>query len=88
MIFCPLTRKSPCEAFSAHNALAGTDQAIIDRLSKEVVEILAIPEVRDAIEQTGLHITASGAKVLQERMAREVTMWSEVISQIGLTIQQ
>jgi hypothetical protein len=57
-------------------------------LSNEVVEILAISEVRDAIEQTGLHITASGAKVLQERMAREVPMWSEVISQIGLTIQQ
>jgi tripartite-type tricarboxylate transporter receptor subunit TctC len=69
--------------FGTHNVPAGTDQAIIDRLSNEVVEILAISEVRDAIEQTGLHITASGAKVLQERMAREVPMWPRSFRRLG-----
>jgi hypothetical protein len=48
---------------------------------------LAIPEVRHAIEQTGLHVTASGPQALRERMAREVPMWAETISQIGLKIQ-
>jgi tripartite-type tricarboxylate transporter receptor subunit TctC len=75
------------ETFMAMYAPAGTDPALIARLSKQVIEILAIPEVRRAIELTGLHITASGPNGLRERMAREVPMWSETISQIGLKIQ-
>jgi tripartite-type tricarboxylate transporter receptor subunit TctC len=66
---------------------AGTDPALVGRLSKEVVEILAIPGVRSAIEKTGLHITAGGPKALRERMERELPMWADVVSQIGLTIQ-
>jgi tripartite-type tricarboxylate transporter receptor subunit TctC len=75
------------ETFMAMYAPAGTDPALIERLSKEVIDILAMPEVRHAIELTGLHITASGPQKLRERMEREVPMWSEVISQIGLKIQ-
>jgi tripartite-type tricarboxylate transporter receptor subunit TctC len=75
------------ETFIAMYAPAGTDAAIIGRLSREVTEILAIPEVRGAIEKTGLHITASGPEALRERMARELPMWADVVSQIGLKIQ-
>lgn len=75
------------ETFMAMYAPAGTDPAIIDRLSKEVIEILALPEVRQAIELTGLQITASGPQHLRERMERDVPMWSEIISQIGLKIE-
>ncbi len=75
------------ETFMAMYAPAGTDAAITERLSKEVVEILAIPDVKNGIEQTGLHVVASGPKALRARMDRELPMWAEVISQIGLKIQ-
>jgi tripartite-type tricarboxylate transporter receptor subunit TctC len=75
------------ETFMAMYAPAGTDSAIIERLTKEVIEIMAMPEVKKAIEQTGLHVTAKGPQGLRERMNRELPMWAEVISQIGLKIQ-
>lgn len=75
------------ETFMAMYAPAGTDVAITERLTKEVIEIMAMPEVKKAIEQTGLHVTAKGPQGLRERMNRELPMWTEVISQIGLKIQ-
>jgi hypothetical protein len=49
--------------------------------------ILAMSDVRHAIEQTRLHVTASGPQGRRERMAREMPMRAETISQIGLKIQ-
>lgn len=75
------------ETFMAMFAPAGTDRAITERLTKEVIDIMAMPDVKKSIEQTGLQVTAKGPKGLRERMDRELPMWAETVSQIGLKIQ-
>lgn len=75
------------ETFMAMFAPAGIDPAIVQQLTKEVTEIMAMPDVRKAIEQTGLRVTARGPRDLRARIDRELPMWAVAISQIGLKIQ-
>jgi tripartite-type tricarboxylate transporter receptor subunit TctC len=75
------------ETFMAMFAPAGTDPAIVQRLTSEVTAILAMPDVKQAIEQTGLRITAKGPQDLRKRMDRELPMWADAVSQIGLQIK-
>ncbi|NNM74111.1 Bug family tripartite tricarboxylate transporter substrate binding protein [Enterovirga aerilata] len=72
------------ETFIAMFAPAGTDTKIVERLSKAVLAALEKPSVRDAIEKTGVVITASGPEALRERVVREVPIWAETVAETGL----
>ncbi|TCT05196.1 Bug family tripartite tricarboxylate transporter substrate binding protein [Aquabacter spiritensis] len=74
------------ETFMAMFAPAGTDPAIIKKLSDQVIAILNKPEVRAGIEKTGLTVHAEGPAALTARVAKEVVIWREVVKEIGLKL--
>jgi tripartite-type tricarboxylate transporter receptor subunit TctC len=75
------------DTFQAIYAPAGTPQAVVDRLVKELIAILARPDVREKFVKAGLPVVAEGPEVFRARIAREVPMYKEIIDKAGLKIQ-
>ena len=75
------------ETFQALLAPAGTPKEIVDRLAKEVIQILQAPDVRDKLRNTGFGPAGTGPDALHARIAEEVAMWKEVIARTGLKVE-
>jgi tripartite-type tricarboxylate transporter receptor subunit TctC len=75
------------DTFQGIYAPAGTPQAVVDRLAKELTAILARPDVREKFVKAGLPVVAEGPDVFRARIAREVPMYKEIIDKAGLKIQ-
>ena len=68
-------------------APAGTPQPIIDRLVKELTEILKQPDVRERYRISGAPVLAEGPDAFRARIAREVPMFKEIVDKAGLKIR-
>jgi tripartite-type tricarboxylate transporter receptor subunit TctC len=75
------------DTFQAVFAPAGTPQPVIDRLAKELDTILAREDVKEKFAKTGLPVVAEGPDAFRARIAREVSMYKEIIDKAGLRIQ-
>ena len=75
------------DTFQAIYVTAGTPQAIVDRLAKELTIILARPGTKEKFDKIGLPVVAEGPDVFRKRIAREVPMFKEIIDKAGLKIQ-
>jgi tripartite-type tricarboxylate transporter receptor subunit TctC len=75
------------DTFQGIFAPAGTPQPIIDRLAKELTEILGRPDIREKFAKAGLPVVAEGPAAFRARIAREVPMYKEIIDKAGLRIQ-
>src|SRR5260370_1202997 len=65
-------------------APAGTPGAIIERLHRDTVRILALPDVRRKLNDLGLHVIAGSHGELAAVIVREIPQWARVIRQAGL----
>jgi tripartite-type tricarboxylate transporter receptor subunit TctC len=74
------------DTFQGVFAPAGTPQPIIDRLAKELTEILHRPDIREKFAKSGLPVLAQPPNVFRARIAREVPMYKEIIDKAGLKI--
>jgi len=75
------------EATNWHMLLAPahTPDAIVEKLSKEVRAVTALPEVHDNIVKVGLLPRESpGPKEMPAFLDSEITTWGKLIQQIGL----
>ena len=75
------------DTFQGIFAPAGTPQAVIDRLAKELTLILNRPDIREKFVKAGLPVVAEGPDVFRARIAREIPMYKAIIDQAGLKIQ-
>jgi tripartite-type tricarboxylate transporter receptor subunit TctC len=75
------------DTFQAVYVTAGTPQAIVDRLAKELTIILARPDTKEKFDKIGLPVVAEGPGVFRKRIEREVPMFKEIIDKAGLKIQ-
>jgi len=75
------------DTFQGIYAPAGTPQAVIDRLVKELKIILARDDVKEKFVKAGLPVVAEGPDVFRTRIAHEVPMYKEIIDKAGLRIQ-
>jgi tripartite-type tricarboxylate transporter receptor subunit TctC len=75
------------DTFQGIFAPAGTPQAVIDRLAKELTLILNRPDTREKFVKAGLPVVAEGPEVFRARIAREIPMYKAIIDQAGLKIQ-
>jgi tripartite-type tricarboxylate transporter receptor subunit TctC len=75
------------DTFQGIYAPAGTPQAVIDRLVKELKIILARDDVKEKFVKAGLPVVAEGPDVFRARIAHEVPMYKEIIDKAGLRIQ-
>jgi tripartite-type tricarboxylate transporter receptor subunit TctC len=58
---------------------AGTPQPIVDLLHKEIVAIVALPDVKDRFAQLGLEIIANTPDEFTAQIKREIEKWGRVI---------
>ncbi|MEP9379328.1 tripartite tricarboxylate transporter substrate binding protein [Aquabacter sp. CN5-332] len=63
----------------------GTPQPIIDRLTTEILKIMAKPEVKEKMLTAGFAVKGEGQKELRQRMEQEIKMWKEVAQAAGIT---
>ena len=68
-------------------APAGTPQPVIDLLYKETVKILAIPEVRRALENQGLDVIAGTPAEFAAVIKTETPYWAKVIKEAGIKVE-
>jgi tripartite-type tricarboxylate transporter receptor subunit TctC len=69
------------ETYTALLAPAKTPPDIVARLEKETLAILARPEMRERLTQSGFQVQAKDGKGHMARVAREVPMYRNIIAQ-------
>jgi tripartite-type tricarboxylate transporter receptor subunit TctC len=57
---------------------------IVDRLNKEVAEILNAPEAKTVFEAQGLVPTASTPSALEDIVVKDRTRWAEIVKSRGI----
>jgi tripartite-type tricarboxylate transporter receptor subunit TctC len=67
-------------------APAGTPEPIIDKLHKEIVRALALPEVRAKIEGFGGQVVANAPVEFAALIRSETPYWGKVIKDVGLKL--
>jgi tripartite-type tricarboxylate transporter receptor subunit TctC len=67
-------------------APAGTPPAIVDRLHRETVRILALPDVRKKFEDQGLEVVGSTPAEFAALIKSEGAQWAQVIKKAGLKL--
>lgn len=65
-------------------APAGTPQPIIDKLHRETVKALAIPEVRQSMENQGLDVIGGTPADFAEAIRTETPYWAKIIKEAGI----
>jgi len=68
-------------------APAGTPQPIIDRLVKELTNILKQPDVVERYRKSGAPVIGEGPDAFKMRIAREVPMYREIVQKAGLKVE-
>ena len=52
---------------------------IAERLTREITEVLKLPEVRERFEQQGNEVQGSTPEQMRDRVAKELAMWKQVV---------
>ena len=74
-------------AYLDNGASSQMPQPVIDRLVKELTEILGRPDIREKFAKSGLPVVAEGPAAFRERITREVPMYKQIIDSASLKIQ-
>jgi tripartite-type tricarboxylate transporter receptor subunit TctC len=65
-------------------APAGTPQAIIEKVHRDTVRLLAVPELRKRLEELGLDIVGSSPAEFAALIKTELPQWAKVIKGAGI----
>ena len=65
-------------------APAGTPQAIIDKVHRETVKVLALPDVRKRFEDAGLDVIGGTPAEFAEVIRTEIPYWAKIIKEAGI----
>ena len=75
------------ETYTALLAPAKTPPEIVSRLEKETLAILARPEMREKLTQSGFQVQARDGKGHTARIEKEIPMYRDVITQAGIKLK-
>lgn len=64
----------------------GTPMPVVQRLSREIGEVLTSPSVRESIQKMGMEIAPSTPDELAKLVTAEMTRWGKVIQDAGIRI--
>jgi tripartite-type tricarboxylate transporter receptor subunit TctC len=73
--------------FRAILAPAGTPAAVIDRLNKELKELLALDEVKKEFERTGADVDYRGPTEYARILEKEIGMWANVAKKANIKME-
>lgn len=68
-------------------APAGTPKPIVDKLSKEIQQILADPEMRKRFSASGVELLGSTPEAMAARMKADYPIWQEIQKKAGIQPQ-
>jgi tripartite-type tricarboxylate transporter receptor subunit TctC len=68
-------------------APGGTPREIIDRLNREIVKVVAAPDVRERLATLGFEPIAGAPKEFADRIRQEIAQWAKVIRSAGIKLQ-
>jgi tripartite-type tricarboxylate transporter receptor subunit TctC len=71
-------------AWFALMAPAGTPQPIVEKLHRETVRILGLPEVRKRFDALGMEVVGNTPAEFAAEIARETPQWAKVIRDAGI----
>ncbi|ARP90603.1 ABC transporter substrate-binding protein [Bordetella genomosp. 9] len=75
-------------SWQAIYAPKGTPKPIVDRLSKEIAEILKEPDVQEKLGKTmGMDLVGGSPEQLRDLMAREIPRWADVVKKSGAKVE-
>jgi tripartite-type tricarboxylate transporter receptor subunit TctC len=63
---------------------SGTPMAVRQRVSKEVANILAMPDVRERLKAVGFHITPSTPEEHDRKLRADIAAFAAIVKEIGL----
>ena len=69
-------------------APAGTAPAIIDKLLRETVKVLALADVRKKLNDLGLDVVGNSPTEFSAVIAREIPQWAKVIKGAGIRLSE
>jgi len=72
--------------WNALSAPAGTPRAIIDKIHKDVVEVVQRKEVRDELMVFGLETAGTTPEEMDETIRRETAKYAPLIQELGLKL--
>ncbi len=74
-------------SWQAVYAPKGTPKPVVDCLSKEIAEILKLPDVQEKLGKTmGMTLVGSTPEQLRDLMAAEIPRWAEVVRKSGASV--
>jgi len=71
-------------SWSGISALKGTPQPIVDKLEAAMVQVMALPAVRQRLESQGFIVPPPGAKAYTDFVRSEEARWTRVIKTAGI----
>ena len=77
----------PVESWNALFAPAGTPPEVIARLNQAVVEVVAMPEVRERMKELGGQARGSTPEALAKHLKDDINKWKMVVEQAGIERQ-
>lgn len=72
------------DSFIATFAPAGTPRPITERLTRDIIAAIQLPEARAKSERVGFTIRPRGSEALRRRIEEETPLWRDVIAKAGL----
>jgi tripartite-type tricarboxylate transporter receptor subunit TctC len=79
---CPVTKRT-----TGVLAPAGTPNAIVDRLNKELKEILSSAEIQKLFLKEGAEVDYMGPAELNSYIAKEITKWTRVVKEANIKVK-
>jgi tripartite-type tricarboxylate transporter receptor subunit TctC len=67
-------------------APAGTPQPVIDKLHKETVRVLALPDVKGKLEGLGVQLVGNTPTEFLALVETELPQWGKVIKEAGIKL--
>jgi tripartite-type tricarboxylate transporter receptor subunit TctC len=77
----------PADIINGFVVPAGTPQPIVDTLYREVIKVMALPEVKDKLAGMGFDPVASTPEEFRNWMKRELGRWTQVIRDAKIAAQ-
>jgi len=74
----------PVNVWYALYAPARTPEAAQQRLNREVLAVLAEPDVQRRAEESGTFVVYASPDAVKARLAKEIAAWTEVVRQAGI----
>jgi tripartite-type tricarboxylate transporter receptor subunit TctC len=68
-------------------APAGTPKAIVDLIHREVVKIVALPDVQKRLDDLGFQVVANSPDEFAAQIKTEMEKWAKVIRDAGIKQQ-